>query len=206
MHHKTSRLHDTTSPPHHNRGIRQTREDTGSATQLAKSTPYMETQPLTFVYLSTTLFSSTRVEALSFPLKNNYVRALYKLYIAGANNTTSPSRNKTTPPFSSFVSQQMTLHQQHQQQDSQLTHLSKTRHATFQPASYTAKTTSPTDLCGVAPPYTPDAISATFLDESVFHQLHIRPLTHHLNTYNNIAKLLPQYKWALKEWGRVPHS
>ena len=54
------------------------------------------------------------------------------------------------------------------------------------------------------PPIYSDAISATFLGESVFHQLHTQPLTHHLNTYNNLTKLLPQYKLALKEWGRIP--
>ena len=102
-----------------------------------------------------------------------------------------------------FVSQQMTLHQQHQQQTLNL-HIVKNATRHIPTGIVHCEDHVPNRLMWCCPTIYSDAISATFLDESVFHQLHIRPLTHHLNTYNNIAKLLPQYKWALKEWGRVP--
>ena len=102
-----------------------------------------------------------------------------------------------------FVSQQMTLHQQHQQQTLNL-HIVKNATRHIPTGIVHCEDHFPNRLMWCCPTIYSDAISATFLDESVFHQLHIRPLTHHLNTYNNIAKLLPQYKWALKEWGRVP--
>ena len=55
---KPSRFYATISPPHHNRGIRQTSRDTGPAAQLAKSTPHMATQPFAPMYLSTTQATS----------------------------------------------------------------------------------------------------------------------------------------------------
>ena len=52
----------------------------------------------------------------------------------------------------------------------------------------------PNRLMKYCPTLYADAISATFLDESIFHKLITPSLTHHLNTYNNIIRLLPQYK------------
>ena len=49
-----------------------------------------------------------------------------------------------------------------------------------------------------------EAVSATFLDPDVFRIIDSPPLTHHLDTYNNITKLLPQCRWALRDWGKLP--
>ena len=49
-----------------------------------------------------------------------------------------------------------------------------------------------------------EALSATFLDVDVFSVLRVRPLTQHLHTYNTITKMLPRYRWALRDWGRLP--
>ena len=49
-----------------------------------------------------------------------------------------------------------------------------------------------------------EAVGATFLDPDVFQIIDLPPLTHHLSTYNSITKLLPQYRWALRDWGKLP--
>ena len=86
----------------------------------------------------------------------------------------------------------MTLHQQHQQQTLNLRIVEN------------ATSHIPTGIVHCEDHFpNSDAINATFLDESAFRQLHTQHLTHHLNTYNNITKLLPQYKWVPKEWGGI---
>ena len=48
------------------------------------------------------------------------------------------------------------------------------------------------------------AITNTFLDKEVFHGIDIPPLHHHFNIYTQIQHLLPHYRWAMREWGKIP--
>ena len=103
----------------------------------------------------------------------------------------------------SFIEEQLQLHEQHMNNRLNLQVISNAKQSIPDGIVHN-EDHLPNKLMWYCPLLYHTAISNTFLDKEVFHILDLPPLHHHLNTYNRILQLLPQYRWSLREWGKIP--
>ena len=103
----------------------------------------------------------------------------------------------------SFIEEQLQLHEQHMNNRLNLQVISNAKQSIPDGIVHN-EDHLPNKLMWYCPLLYHTTISNTFLDKEVFHSLDLPPLHHHLNTYNRILRLLPQYRWSLREWGKIP--
>ena len=172
------------------RGVRQTPKDTGPITQLAKSTSRVATKSLTLMHLPTTqaatshtciprpcrntpsctrtraTFSSVFRQKHLLPPEKQLRKSLAQAIHCWHKQHHLPASQEDDATIQQFVSQQMTLHHQHQQQTLNL-HIVKSATRCIPTGIVHCEDHFPNRLTWYCPTIYADAISATFLDESV---------------------------------------
>ena len=151
---------------------------------------------------NTTSFS-TPAKALSFPLPNSFAVTSSQQFRGGIKLITFLCPPRKIPQSQASLNSRYNFMSITWHTDSTST-LFATQDAAFPVASFTAKTTFPTNSCGTAHTCTTPRSSNTFLDKEVFHVLDLPPLHHHFNTYNHTLHLLPHYRWSMRKWGKIP--